>query len=131
MNDKQQETNGIKGRLQRERRKTLKGVASAADTRAEDLKKQRIDKTIDLAKEALAAIEKKMPEIIEKYDNDMQQIEAAAAVQNSRQQKQGRSKYEEILMLYAAEQEERLLEAALQTAARDPQRARGDSGRNT
>ena len=131
MNDKQQETDGIKGRLQRERRKTLKGVASAADTRAEDLKKQRIDKTIDLAKEALAAIEKKMPEIIEKYDNDMQQIEAAAAVQNSRQQKQGRSKYEEILMLYAAEQEERLLEAALQTAARDPQRARGDSGRNT
>ena len=131
MNDKQQETDGIKGRLQRERRKTLKGVASAADTRAEDLKKQRIDKTIDLAKEALAAIEKKMPEIIEKYDNDMKQIEAAAAVQNSRQQKQGRSKYEEILMLYAAEQEERLLEAALQTAARDPQRARGDSGRNT
>ena len=131
MNDKQQETDGIKSRLQRERRKTLKGVASAADTRAEDLKKQRIDKTIDLAKEALAAIEKKMPEIIEKYDNDMQQIEAAAAVQNSRQQKQGRSKYEEILMLYAAEQEERLLEAALQTAARDPQRARGDSGRNT
>lgn len=131
MNDKQQETDGIKGRLQRERRKTLKGVASAADTRAEDLKKQRIDKTIDLAKEALAAIEKKMPEIIEKYDNDMQQIEAAAAVQNSRQQKQGRSKYEEILMLYAAEQEERLLEAALQTAALDPQRARGDNGRNT
>ena len=131
MNDKQQETDGIKGRLQRERRRTLKGVASAADTRAEDLKKQRIDKTIDLAKEALAAIEKKMPEIIEKYDNDMQQIETAAAVQNSRQQKQGRSKYEEILMLYAAEQEERLLEAALQTAARDPQRARGDSGRNT